>query len=278
MRHIRTLVAAAASLALAGCGSDMPESPIAAPNTGFDQVSPAQWERLGGRTLFFAHQSVGGNVLDGVSEVLRGHPALPLRVVEVADAAGVQGPGIHHKKVGVNGKPATKIAEFDGIVRAVFTDSATAGVAMLKFCYADMKPATDPDSLFAAYRQEVDALRAARPGIVIVHVTMPLWVDTGWIDHVGTIILGKATPIRALNAARHRYNTLLREAYLGREPFFDLAAFEATRPDGRPERHRYDGSWVPALAKEWSTDGGHLNEAARRRFAEAFLATLAALD
>jgi hypothetical protein len=243
----------------------------------FEQVSAAEWQRLAGRTLFFAHQSVGVNLLDGVADLLQEHPDVGLRVVEVADASLVRGPGLFHRRVGQNGKPETKLAEFGAIATDAFADPASGGVAMLKFCYADVKGHTDPVALFEAYRRSVGELEAARPGVTIVHVTMPLWKDTGFIDHWGTVALGKATPIRALNAARHRFNELLRQAYRGNAPFFDLAALESVRPDGSVSSVRHDGIRVPSLADEWTHDGGHLNEQARRRIAGYFLATLAKL-
>ena len=270
-------IAAVAAMGLTmGCGT-MPSAstPMTVPD--LSRVSAEQWQRLGQRRLLFAHQSVGGNVLDGVAALLKDHPGIPVRVIEIASAAEVRGPGLYHKKVGTNGQPDSKLAEFDTLTRDAFASAATGDVAMLKFCYADMKPHVDPDSLFAAYQREVEAVRRAHPGLTIVHVTMPLWVDTGIIDHVGTIILGKATPIRAINAERHRYNQLVRAAYRGREPFFDLAAYEATRADGSVTDVRYKGQALPSLAKEWTTDGGHLNDAAKRRLAEAFLVTLAQL-
>lgn len=260
-----------------GCGTEMPKRSSELSLPVLASVTAAEWTRLASRRLVFAHQSVGGNVLEGVTEVLRAHPEIPIRVVEVTGPADVQGPALYHKKIGVNGKPATKLAEFDSLTTAAFADSAASGVAMLKFCYVDVKGGTDPVALFEDYRREVEALRASRPGVVIVHVTMPLWVDTGLIDHVGTIVLGKATPIRALNAARHRYNELLRATYGGHEPLFDLAAYEALRADGSVADVRYRGARVPSLAHEWTTDGGHLNPEARRRLAEAFLVTLAGI-
>jgi len=215
--------------------------------------------------------------MDGVQQVLRAHPAIPLRIIEVRDSTDFSRPGLYHKRVGVNGKPATKVAEFESIATKAFADSQAQGVAMLKFCYADMKPATDPVALFAEYQRAVDSLRAARPGVVIVHVTMPLWVDTGIIDHIGTRILGKATPVRVLNAARQTYNELLRQAFRGKEPFFDIATLESMRADGTIEDARYAGARIPSLARESTTDGGHLTPEAGRRIAEAFLLTLAKL-
>lgn len=270
------IAAAAAMLFTLGCGSEMPEQLSHTPVPALSSVTPDEWNRLAERRLFFAHQSVGGNVLDGVAVVLREHPEIPLRVAEITDASQMQGPGLYHKRVGTNGKPATKLAEFERLAGAAFPDSSP-GVAMLKYCYTDVRGDTDPVALFEEYRRQVDALRLSHPGLVVVHVTMPLWVDTGLIDHVGTLVLGKATPIRALNAARHRYNELLRQTYRGKEPFFDLADLESVRPDGSIADVRYQGVRVPALAREWTTDGGHLNDAARLRMAGAFLAILAKL-
>jgi hypothetical protein len=274
---IRRIVALAALPVAFGCRGDVANHAIELPKGSLAEVTADEWQRLAGRRLFFAHQSVGANMLDGVQAVLKANPSIPLRVVEVADASAIQGTGLFHKRVGTNGKPSTKLAEFSEMTTAAFAGADAAGIAMLKFCYADVKGHTDPVALFEEYRRGVDALRAARPGVTIVHVTMPLWVDTGLIDHWGTIVLGKATPIRTLNAARHRFNELLREGYRGREPFFDLAALESVAPNGSVADARYDGGRVPSLAREWTTDGGHLNDAARRRIAELFLVTLAKL-
>lgn len=49
----------------------------------------------------------------------------------------------------------------------------------------------------------------------------------------------------------HRYNNLLRAAYAGKEPIFDLAAMEATRPDGTPEYATVDAS----LSMRWPRTG-----------------------
>ena len=232
-----------------------------------------QLERIAAGRVFFGHQSVGNNVIAGLRE-LADSARVPLRIAEVKGGAPMAARTFSHAFVADNGDPHRKLRSFEQALEAQppanFPD-----VAMLKFCYVDVKGNTDPVALFERYRAEIDALRKARPGVVIVHVTMPLWVDTGIIDHIGTIILGKATPIRALNASRHRYNELLRQDYEGKEPFFDLAAYEATRADGTVTDVRYQGRRIPSLAKEWTTDGGHLNEAARLRLAEVFLVMLA---
>jgi lysophospholipase L1-like esterase len=140
----------------------------------------------------------------------------------------------------------------------------------------DVDEKTDAKSLFEQYRKTVATLRAQHPEATLVHVTLPLETEPSrlryWMNTVRSI-----PTTRDENAVRADYNQLLRAAYAGKEPIFDLAALESTRADGTIEYGILNGAKIPALANEWSSDGGHLNEAGRRRIAEQFLATLATL-
>lgn len=244
------------------------------PAPSFGEVTTAGWERLASRRLFFGHQSVGGDILAGVDEVLREHPSIPLRVIETSDPSRMREPGLYHARIGENGKPATKLASF---VQLASTGVADSGTALLKYCYVDVEGDTDPIALFEEYRRAVDALKAANPGLTIVHVTLPLQTDWGEYFHWKRVIRGQLTTHRELNWIRQRYNQRLRETYGGREPLFDLAHLQSIGADGTVRTVRYRRSRVPILAREWTYDGGHLNEQGRRRIAEAFLATLASL-
>ena len=236
------------------------------------QVTIEEWQRLGGSRLFFGHQSVGGNLIEGIQEVLAANPHIPLRVVETADASLMRASGLYHARIGQNGAPDSKLNAFKGIV----ADMADSGTAMLKYCYVDITGETDPEALFQAYRHTVDSLKAAHTALTIVHMTLPLVADRGLWFHLRTVLRGN-TSDRELNLTRQRYNERMRAAYGGREPLFDLAALESLGPDGRVASVRYRGRQVPTLAPQWTSDGGHLNQAGRRRMAEAFLATLAGL-
>jgi hypothetical protein len=269
---LRLVVLAAGSAAWA-CGGAMSGSrtPEAIPTLA--QVTPGQWQRLAGRRLFFGHQSVGGNLMDGVQEVLAANPGIPLRVVETADPSRMKAPGLYHARIGQNGAPATKLEAFRNIVADGVADS---GTALLKYCYVDITPDTDPVALFDAYRRTVDSLKVAHPALTVVHVTLPLVVDRGAMFHWRTVLRGN-TSDRQLNLTRERYNQLMRETYGGREPVFDLARLESIDLEGRDVGVTHKGLRVPTLAPQWTSDGGHLNQAGRRRIAEAFLATLAGL-
>lgn len=237
-------------------------------------ASAADWARLASRRVFFGHQSVGGDILQGVAEVLASNPQLGLRVVESADPRAMSGPGLYHARIGENLVPDTKLAAFVQVAGAI--DGAA--TAMVKYCYVDVTAETDAAALFTRYREAIETLRRGRPELTIVHVTLPLETDWGTYFHWKRVLRGQLTTHRELNSVRERYNALLRAAYAaGREPVFDLAQLEATASDGSLRTVRYRGQRVPVLAREWTHDGGHLNEAGRRRIAEAFLVTLARL-
>jgi hypothetical protein len=221
---------------------------------------------LSTRTVVFGHQSVGANVLDGVADLVASGRA-GLKVAALEDAAG---PGLYHVRIGSNGSPDAKLADFERLAGEAPADSIVA----MKFCYVDVRPGAVAETLFDAYRGTVARVRAARPDLRVVHITLPLTADRGWLFHLRTVVRGR-TSTRELNAIRGRYNELLRSTFKG-EPIFDLAALESTDVAGRAVLVSFGGADVPVLAREWTYDGGHLNEAGRRRIAEAFLSVLAA--
>lgn len=249
----------------------IPASPEA-PQPAFRTVTPEQWRTLGTRRLFFGHQSVGGNIIDGVKAVLADRPDIPLQVFEAAAVDSSSPPGLYEARIGRNGDPGSKTLAFDAIV-----GRGGAAVGILKFCFVDVEGARNPDSLFAAYQRNMDALRARMPGLILVHVTMPLTTTgEGRRDLLKAKLLGRPTSYD-LNVIRNRYNALLRQAYIGKEPVFDLARIESTHADGSRSFFMRGIDTVYTMAPEWTDDGGHLNDEARRMTAESFLALLATL-
>jgi lysophospholipase L1-like esterase len=88
-------------------------------------------------------------------------------------------------------------------------------------------------------------------------------------------MLGRPNHGKLTNIARHRFNDWLRQGWTI-SPLFDLAASEATRPDGSRETFTYRGATAENLVAAYTDDGGHLNADGRRAVAAAFLRTLAA--
>ncbi len=275
MVRLSAALAASLLLAAAACTGEKGAAPMPTARLAtLADVDSASWARLAQRRIFFGHQSVGRNIMDGVAEVLAAEPRVRLAVVETKDAAAMREPGLYHARVGRNTRPDEKEAEFAAIADTAFASGS--GVGILKFCYADVGRDTDPEALFASYRQRVAALAARHPGLVLVHVTMPLTTVESPRGYWKNRLLGRPTA-RDLDALRGRYNALLRAAYEGREPVFDLAALESTREDGSRAFFRRGADTVFTLVPEYTTDGGHLGPAARRRVAEQFLIFLARL-
>ena len=244
------------------------------PLPSLKEVSDTEWAALAKRRIFFGHQSVGGNIMQGVVEVLAANPSIPLKVVESRSPGDSAGPAFHHALIGRNDYPLEKFEDFVTVAAGSFGPDG--GIAMLKLCYIDIHTHTDPQELFAEYRRRVESLRASNPSLTIVHFTSPLTNIENWKGRVRAA-LTRANTQRERNLVRHRYNELLRQSYEGREPIFDIARLESTLPDGQRVFFRFDGQDVPLLAPQYTDDGGHLNAGARRMVAEQLLVMLARL-
>lgn len=272
--HISFLLSVLVAASCAGPGE--PTDQVAS-MTIFDgslsDVDSTAWDGLAERRIFFGHQSVGRNILDGVRRLVDANPQIGLSVVSSTEPAEVHGPALIEGEIGENRYPETKDAAFASALKAGFGDDPGA-VAMYKYCYVDMGPQTDPNRLFEEYAAGIERLREEHPGLAFVHFTMPLHqVRTGLIERIATRI-GRLTNT-ALNLKRNRYNELLRQRYGGVDPVFDLALIESTRDDGTRAYSSYKGERVYMLAPEWTEDGGHLTERGQDRAAEQFLVFLA---
>lgn len=259
------------SLALAGGCAPQRAAQENSEMAVYRDVPDSAWAALRTKRIWFGHQSVGGNIMEGVTELLASDPRLGLTVAEGAPPES--GAAFTHALVGKNGDPGLKTSEFARVLEE--GAGARVDIAFHKYCYADVFDTTDAERVFANYRDTMARLKQEYPGVVFVHVTAPLTrVQAGPVATLKKL-LGKAPGRYPSNFVRERYNELLRKEYAGREPVFDLAAVESTRPDGSRETIALGGKRGYALYAGWTDDGSHLNAAGRRRAAEALLAVLA---
>jgi hypothetical protein len=232
----------------------------------------AQLRAVAGGRVFFGHQSVGANILDGLGRLLAEHPGVRLPVVEMSGATALPASGVAHARVGANGDPASKVEDFGRYLRE--GAGPWAEVALFKFCYVDIGAGTDANHLFEAYRSRMKELAGAWPRTHFAHVTVPLRsCPGGWRAGVRRL-LGRPDRVAAENANRHRFNELLRREYGPGGDLFDLAGAEAAGPDGVPCRAGGTDP-VPYLCPEYSSDGGHLNGLGQRVVAGKLVAFLA---
>jgi hypothetical protein len=227
------------------------------------------------KQIYFGHQSVGANILDGVHDLCRADPAHRLNIVESSDPHAYTGPMLGHSRLGRNHEPRTKIEAFAEMLGAGLGNRVH--IALFKFCYVDVTEDSDPAALFAHYRTVMAQLAAAYPRTLLVHVTVPLTVMPGALTRLAGGLLRRHNRAAHDNLARAEYNRMLVETYAGQQPVFDLAGIESTAPSGRANRFSLHGREFRALLPAYSSDGRHLSASGRRVVAAAFLRYLALL-
>jgi hypothetical protein len=274
--HLKLAAAAACGcwlMILTSCGGtqvDVPEEPMI--EASLSDVSVDQWANLASRRIFFGHQSVGRNILAGVAEILKERPDLGIRVVHTDAPAAVPGAALMESNLGNNGDPASKSDQFATALAG--PPNGAAEIALYKFCYLDVTPATNVDAMFDDYATRMRGLKQRYPGLTLVHVTLPLTTVEPAAKRLLKRLSGRTTAVD-LNAKRKRFNDRLVAELGTRDPVFDLARLQSTRRDGSRSSIQQKGQTVYTLAAEWTDDGGHLNEAGQRRIAEQFLVFLA---
>lgn len=234
-------------------------------------MTDRQAQILSAERIFFAHQSVGDNLIQGIREIMAADARLNLNIVNSKHPETSTIPVFAEAQVGQNTDPASKNSDFLAIL-----DGGFAGIAMLKYCYIDIGATSDVQQMFNAYRATIDEVRRRNPAVRIVHITVPLTTvgspAKAWLKGM----LGRNTAQND-NIKRNRFNVLLRQGY-AQEPVFDLAQVESTRGDGSRSYFRSGNEIVYTLAPEYTTDGGHLNQAGRHLAAQRLLEVLAGLQ
>jgi hypothetical protein len=225
------------------------------------------------KKIYFGHQSVGNNILQGISLLA---PDYSARVVALESLEGRSSApsAFYHSRVGSNSDPKSKVDDFVANIRS--NSHVSFDVAFLKFCYVDVKHETNVEDLFAYYQTTFAALKKEFPEVVFVHFTIPLTTNKGsWKTEVKKLLGKDDLWEYADNIKRNQYNLLLLNEYQGKEPVFDLAVIESTRPDGQRESFNFKGRAYYALAEEYTRDGGHLNEDGSKVVGAALLEFLA---
>jgi hypothetical protein len=229
--------------------------------------------RLQDRRIFFGHQSVGADIVQGLLDLQKETGVEGFQVMPLDSAISREGGFLAEAAIGENAHPSSKCEAFREVLERDNLDSVE--FALMKFCYVDITAGSDIDAVFENYRQTMGSLKERYPGVTFVHVTVPLTTIASWWERAAKRVLGRHENSIDDNVARNRYNAFLRSLYRD-EPLFDLAAVESTRPDGSRERFSTGGKEFEALVEEYTYDGGHLNGEGRRRAAAALVKTLSA--
>lgn len=239
------------------------------------KVMQSNWIELSEKKLFFGHQSVGFNIVDGLNDIVQQLPKISLNIKKTNDPDELNKPLFAHSSVGQNKDPISKCDDFKRIIENGIGDRVD--IAFFKFCYVDITTETDLNNIFEVYKDTMDYLGKKYSNIVFIHITVPLRVyQTGpkaWIKK----IIGRQIGGYSNNIKRNQFNEMLRKEYEGKVPFFDLAKIESTFPDGKRMIIEKKGEMFYSLVRDYTDDGGHLNKTGRIKVAEQLLILLANL-
>jgi len=233
-----------------------------------NEVPEAVWQKLSSATIFFGHQSVGDNILDGIKDIMAEHPRIALNISATTEPANIQQGSLTHYHIGQNQYPLTKIDELRKVVQNGVGKKAD--FILFKMCYVDISPSTDIDKLFAIYQQTLAEMQTQFPHTRFVHFTVPLETTNRNIKYYLKRLIGRVDA----NIARNEFNTRLREAYGNKEIIFDLARIESTYSDGTQSTFTSKGNTYYSLAPNYTYDTGHLNALGRKIVAEQLLILL----
>lgn len=233
----------------------------------------ADMEAIAGARILLGHRSVGRNILEGL-ESLAAETGVPLRIETINGVPPDAEPGVFHSEIGDNGDPEGKCEIFAQLLHR--PERPAYDLAMMKFCYSDLRPETplDASAMVDRYSRLVNNINEQRPDVRMVHVTIPVRAEPPGRKTRLKRLLGMSVDGDAGNILRSDFNEELRTRFAA-EPMFDLAMLEATRPDGSISAFVSDGQTIHTLAPEYTDDGGHLNASGRRRAAIEFVRVLA---
>ncbi len=222
--------------------------------------------------VFFAHQSVGENILEGLRELAQSEAVSGLHIVSLEEGDPPSERFLLHVSVGQNMEPMSKIEGFEKLLRERVPKNVE--IALLKFCYVDFWPDSDVDRIFEEYVGSIIRLQSEFPAILFLHTTVPLKARMLTFKDRIKQVLGKPLWEDQSNRSRFRFNQLLRARFPD-DQILDIAGAESTRADGTRCEITLNGEAIPCMDSSYSNDGGHLNTTGMRHVATLFAEGLA---
>jgi len=218
-------------------------------------------EKFTEKKIYFAHQSIGFNILDGINDITQ-----DINIKEINEVILNDSSFFCHSTIGENTKPFLKIDEFSNNIRDGLGDNVD--IAILKLCYIDFFYMSEVDELFNHYYETYKNLEESYPEVTFIHFTVPLHSQQKGLKAIVKKILGKEVWGYDDNLRRQQFNEKIRNTY---SLVFDIAEIESTRSDGSRSVHTLNGKEYYSLLPEYSNDGAHLNKKAANLVAKKLI-------
>jgi hypothetical protein len=227
---------------------------------------------LNNKKIVFGHQSVGGNIVDGIRLIQSEQTDLNMNILETKSLPSSTAGYFAHHPVGQNRHPQSKSKEFTAIIES--NQDRLPDIALHKYCYIDIDTTSDINSIFDEYSNYMNDLSERYPQVTFAHCTVPLTTIQKGPKALVKRLLNKRPYGIDDNIARNTYNELLRDAYGDTGLVFDLAEFEARQLSGGHEVFFQKNTQYMCLSEAYTDDGGHLNMTGQRHIANQFLSFL----
>lgn len=217
------------------------------PQGTMDAIAQTNW--------YFAHASVGGNMMDGVARL---HAARPTYYQLVGDDSQSGTPPVNSLPGRIygnyRGNPSwqEKVSWFVGYVANGWRAPKVTFVAN-KFCWIDQ------EANLQTYLNSMSTLETANPASHFVYMTMPLTVNSDYQNYQRNVF---NDGLRSWAAANNRL-------------LFDVAAIESHAPDGTAQSYTWSGRTCQRLYAGYASDEGHLNGLGAETVALGFYAIAA---
>jgi hypothetical protein len=228
--------------------------------------------------IYFAHQSVGENILKGIYDLGNEIGESDINIInldKIDNLDSLPSSYLLHSKIGENEHPGLKCEDYASKFKGPLAGKVK--YALLKFCYIDINQNTNVDSIFSVYKETIDTLKTQNPDIVFVHLTVPLRLFSESFTMKIREFLGQSNRHKLDNIKRNAFNDLLLKTYAA-DPIFDLAKVESTFPDGSRFSFQHEGKPIYGLVDDYTNDGGHLNALGQRVIGQALINYIADLS
>lgn len=268
MRRFGVLVAVIALMW--SCSKEESNNTVQMDMKNLKSVTDTAIQAISNKAVYFAHMSVGYEIIQGLEIIQSKNPSLQFNIVETRDPKQIEAPIFAHSKIGENRDPHFKMEDFKSLLDEGLGEKLD--YAFLKFCFVDVERDTDIDQLFNNYVKTVEEIQAKYPKLKLIHFTVPIRVKPNdWKGKINQFL------VRDHNINRNKINNKIR-AHFDDSELFDLALYQSMLPDGSRNKYTVFGTDVFILNPDFTYDGGHLNEKGSEVAAEQLLIKMAEIE